>query len=232
MKKRLLNLLLAVAIALSCTFPAPARADLFGGDVAVLTQILAQAIMQLAKLRDLMGNAQSHLDLIRQINQGINDSLNLMKTIDPNLDPGIYKEWATVNDALSRLTDIYGMTPDSPEARVQKDTDQGIAEAVTFNNSFYKYGQHYDVVAERIKDASHSVSPGGAQKLTAQALGVVIQLMNQQLRAQSTGMKLQAQQLALENRKEKAETKLFVHNKDALRGAMKAEKVQFQQPRF
>jgi hypothetical protein len=230
MKKRILHL--CVVLSLFCAFPQPARADLFGGDVVVLTQILAQAIMQLAKLRDLMGNAQSHLDLIRQINQGINDSLRLLKTIDPNLDPGIYKEWATVNDALSRLTDIYGFVPESPEARVQKDTDQGIAEAVTFNNSFYKYSEAYDVVAERIKEASHSVSPGGAQKLTAQALGVVIQLMNQQLRAQSSGMKLQAHQLALENRKDKAETKLFVDNKDSLRAAMKSEKVRFQQPRF
>lgn len=230
MKKRCLHLCLALS--LFCAFPKPARADLFGGDVAVLTQILAQAIMQLSELRNLMGNATDHLDLIRQINQGINDSLNLLKTIDPNLDPGIYKEWATVNEAVSRLSDIYGFVPDSPESRVQKDTDQGIAEAITFNNSFYKYSEHYDVVAERIKDASHSVSPGGAEKLSAQALGVVIQLLNQQLRAQSTGMKLQAQQLALENRKEKAETKLFVDNKDTLRAAMKAEKVRFEQPRF
>jgi len=230
MKKRLSVLFLVFSLVFAV--PQKAHDDLFGGDVVVLTQILAQAIMQLSKLRELMGNASAHLDLIRQINQGINDSLRLLKTIDPNLDPGIYKEWATVNDAISRLNDIYGFVPDSPEARVQKDTDQGVAEAVTFNNSFYKYSEAYDVVAERIKDASHTVSPGGAQKLTAQALGVVIQLMNQQLRAQSTGMKLQAQQLALENRREKAETKLFIHNKDSLRAAMKSRKVQFQQPRF
>jgi hypothetical protein len=31
---------------------------------------------------------------------------------------------------------------------------------------------------------------------------------------------------------EKAETKLFVENKDTLRAAMKAEKVRFEQPRF
>lgn len=212
--------------------PKVARADLFGGDVAVLTQILAQAIMQLSELRDLMSNASDQLDLIRDINRGINDSLNLMKTIDPNLDPGIYKQWATVNDALQGMTDIYGMVPDSPESRVQKDTDQGVAEAVAFNNSFYKYGQAYDVVAERIKDASHSVSPGGAQKLSAQALGVLIQIMNQNLRAQSTGLKLQAQQLALDNRREKADTKLFVDSTETLRSSLKSEKVRFELPRF
>lgn len=212
--------------------PQQARADLFGGDVAVLSQILVQAIMQLAKLREMLSTASDQLDLIRQINQGINDSLNLLKTIDPNLDPGIYREWTTVDDSLRRLTDIYGVVPESPEYRVQKDTDQGIAEAVSFNNSFYKYSEAYDVVGERIKDSSHSASPGGAQKLTAQALGVVIQVLNQHLRAQSTGLKLQAQQLALENRKEKAETKQYVENTESLRSAMKSEKVRFDLPRF
>jgi hypothetical protein len=226
-----IGLILLVAFCLAGN-PRQARADLFGGDVAVLSQILVQAIMQLAKLRDLLNSATGQLDLLKQINQGINDSLNLLKTIDPNLDPGIYKDWANVNDSLRKLTDIYGVVPDSPESRVQKDTDQGIAEAVTFNNSFYKYSEAYDVVGQRIKDASHSVSPGGAQKMTAQALGVVIQILNQNLRAQSTGLKLQAQQMALENRKEKAETKQFVENTENLRATMKAEKVRFDLPRF
>ncbi len=224
--------ILCLALAVLVGSPRQAKADLFGGDVAVLSQILVQAISQLAKLREMLSTANNQLELIRQINQGINDSLTLLKTIDPNLDPGIYKEWTSVNDSLKRLTDIYGVVPDSPESRVQKDTDQGIAEAVTFNNSFYKYSAAYDVVGERIKESSHSVSPGGAQKLTAQALGIIIQVLNQHLRAQSTGLKLQAQQLALENRKEKAETKQYVESTENLRSAMKAEKVRFELPRF
>src|SRR5205823_5981162 len=116
--------LLALTVGLS----RPARADLFGGDVAVLTQILAQAIMQLAKLKELLGSAEANLDLIREINRGINDSLALLRTINPNLDPGLYKEWATVDEAIRRVTDIYGVVPQSPESRVQKDADQSVAE--------------------------------------------------------------------------------------------------------
>ena len=93
--------------------PREAHADLWGGDVAVLSQILVQALMQLAKLRELLATANDQVDLVRQINQGINDSLKLLKTIDPNLDPGIYKDWTNVNDSLKRLTEIYGGVPDS-----------------------------------------------------------------------------------------------------------------------
>lgn len=228
MKKTIIGL-----IALFLVLPArPARADLFGGDVAVLTRILAQAIMQLAKLREILGTAQDQIDLIRQINQGINDSLHLLKTIHPNLDPGIYRDWATVQEALAKLRSIYGDVITSPEAQIQKDTDQGIAEAITFNNAFYKYSQELDQIGERIQAESHNVSPGGATKLTAQALGLVIQVLNQSLRAQATSLKLQGQSLAIQNRKEKEATRHILDSTNSLKASMKAEKAAFQIPRF
>src|SRR5271157_3045978 len=103
---------------LSISLAKPARADLFGGDVAVLTQILAQAIMQLQQLRNIMGTATSELDLIRQINQGINDSLNLLRTVDPNIDPGIYRDWTNSQESLGKLEGLYGRPVNSPEVQI------------------------------------------------------------------------------------------------------------------
>lgn len=229
MKKKLI-LILTLFFAVGVT--PPARAFSFGADVAVLTQILAQAIMQLQQLRNIMGTATSQLDLIRQINQGINDSLHLLRTIDPNIDPGIYKNWDTVNTALGQLQSIYGGVVNSPDAPVQRDLDQGIAEAVAFNNNYYKYTNQLDELGEQIKTASHAVSPGGASKLTAEALGLVIQVLNQNLRAQATGLKLHAQELAVQNRKDKEETKHFLNASSSLKTAMQNEKIKFEVPRF
>lgn len=214
------------------TFTQPAKADLFGGDVAVLTQILVQAIQQLARLREIVGTAQNQLDLLRDINRGINDSMQLLKKVHPNLDPGLYGDWASVQDAIAKLEQLYGKTPESPEARIQRDTDQGIAESVAFNNQFYKYTQELDDIGERIQQQSHAVSPGGAAKLTAQALGLIIQVLNQNLRAQATTLKMQAQEAALRNRKEKAATSHFIESSRAFTQAMKSEPVQFEVPRF
>lgn len=212
--------------------PQPARADLFGGDVAVLSQILVQAILQFAKLREILSKGQESIDLVKDINRGINDSLGILKTQYPNLDPGIYSDWSNSEDALAKLQSIYGNPADSQEAQVQRDTDRSIAEAVSFNNSYYKYAKALDEVGEDIKGASHSVSPGGAQKLTAQALGLMLQVMNQSLRAQATTMKLQAEELALQNKKEKAETKHFLETGDNLTNAMKREVISFEMPRY
>lgn len=228
--KRILFSLIATAL---ITGPSQiAKADLFGGDVAVLTQILAQAIQQLMTLKDILGAGQDTLNLIQEINRGINDSLILLKRIDPNLDPGLYKDWENVSDAIRRIQELYGGVINSQEAKIQKDADQSVAEAVSFNNDFYKWSSQLDELGEQIKSYSHSVSPGGAQKLTAQALGIIIQVMNQNLRAQATSLKLQAQTMAIENRKEKEATKEIMATSGALKQAMKSEKAAYHIPRF
>lgn len=226
--KRFLSLIIATSIFLS----PQAKADIWGADVAVLMEILANAVKQYIELKNIVENGRDQLDLIREINRGVNDSLRLAQTINPNIDPGIYKDWQNAGDALAKLQSIYGIVTNSPDSRVYSDTDQNVAEAVTLNNDIYKYTQNIDELGEAIKDYSHDVSPGGAQKLTAQTLGVMLQIMNQSLRTQATGLKLQAQTMAVQNKKEKDSTMQYLETANTLRFAMKKEKIQFLAPRF
>ncbi len=211
---------------------APAKADMWGGDLVYLAQILENAIKQYIELKNIVDTGKDQLELVRAINRGVNDSLNLAKTIYPNADPGIYKDWENVSTALQRLEIIYGTVAPSPDLGVQTDTDRNVAEAVSLNNDIYKYTQNIDELGEVIKDTSHDVSPGGAQKLTAQTLGVMLQVMNQTLRTQATGLKLQAQTMALSNKKEKDSTRTYLETANTLRTAMKKEQIQFSLPRF
>lgn len=205
---------------------------MFGGDVAVLMQILSNAVQQLAQLRQMLQTGQDTLSLMQEINRGINDSLSLARTISPDIDPGLYKNWDSVQGALSELQRIYGVAGSSADQKVYQDTDQGVAEAVNLNNSIFDYTKKIDEIGESIKSASHQVSPGGAQKLTAQTLGVVLHVMNQSLRTQGTGLKLQAQVMALQNKKEKDLTREYLSNANALKVAMKSAKTDFKVPRF
>lgn len=227
MKKYVIRITLSV-----CLFTTQVRADFWGGDIFYLAQILTNTIKQLVELKSIVDNGRDNLELIRDINRGINDSLRLAHTINPNIDPGVYQDWHNVNDAIQKLQNIYGVVVNSPDARVYRDTDQQVAEAVTMNNQIYNYTQEIDEIGEAIKDYSHDVSPGGAQKLTAQSMGIMLQLMNQSLRTQATGLKLQAQTMAVENKKEKDATKEYLETANTLRIAMKNEKMQFTAPRF
>lgn len=222
-----------LVLTLQLTFAPVARADMWGGDLIYLAQILANAVQQLAQLRQILSNGKDNLDLIRDINRGINDSLNLIRTISPNTDPGLYKDWEKVSDALTKIENIYGIVIDvSRDAKVQKDTDQSIAEAIALNNSIYKYTKMIDEVGELIKSQSHAVSPGGAAKLTAQSLGVMLNLQNEMLRTQATGLKLQAQAMALQNRKDKDQTRQMTNSADNLNTALAGAEPQFKLPRF
>jgi hypothetical protein len=232
LKYKFKKIVLVGAMIFSLAMPNKSQADFWGGDTVVLTQILANAVKQLIELNKIIENGRSQLGLLRDINRGLNDSLNLARTINPNIDPGLYKDWQNTADAIFKLQSIYGIVTASPDARVYRDTDQGVAEAVNLNNDVYKYTHEIDELSETIKDFSHVVSPGGAQKLTAQTLGVMLQVMNQSLRTQATGLKLQAQSVALQNKKDKDSTKEYLATANVLKTAMKTERIQFQAPRF
>jgi hypothetical protein len=227
------KLIVAIFIFLAFVIPPiPAQADMFGGDVVVLGQILANAIQQLAQLRALLNNGQDTLGLIQSINEGINSILALHRTAFPNADPGIYKDWEKLQDALLKLQALYGSVPLSPEAKIQTDTDQSVAEAITLNNSIYDYTKDIDTIGEEIKDLSQTVSPKGAQKLTAQTLGVMLHVLNQSLRAQATALKLQAQNTAVMNHRDKELTRQVLGVSDTLKAEADQNPPRFEIPRF
>jgi hypothetical protein len=225
------RLFLVLIIFANLTFVSTAKADLFGADVGVLTSILAEAIQQLSTLQSIVGTGQDTLGLMRDIHKGINDSLDLLKTINP-ADPGTYADWLRAYDAVRKLKQIYGESVDSPEAGIQNDADQSVAEAIALNNSIYQQAEQTDQIGEQVKDYSHTTSPDGAQKLTAQTLGVMIHVLNSSARAQATGLKLQAQTLAIQNRKDKEMTKYLLGTSASLGQAFANQKTGFEVPRF
>ena len=229
MKKKILAFVCAVSLVL---LPVPSNADMFGGDVAVLVQILANALKQLVELQQLLENGKDTLGLLKDINRGINDSMAILDTLAPYIDPGLYKELKKVQAVALHLQEAYGAVVDSPEAKVQSDTDQVVAEGIAMNNSIFDYTAQLDKIGEEIKQYSHVVSPGGAQKLTAQSLGVMVHVMNEQLRATATGLKMQAQAMAVQNRKEKTETAEYLNQMHTLQNAMQRNDINFQFPRF
>lgn len=221
-----------ILIIFTMTCSITSKASIFGEETVVLAQILANAVQQLVQLKNILDNGRDSLGLLRDINRGINDSLNLVRTISPNTDPGLYKDWQKVSDALSEIENIYGVSVQSKDFQVQKDADQSVAEAISLNNSIYSYTKTIDEIGEAIKNESHYVSPGGAAKLTAQSLGVMLNLQNEMLRTQATGLKLQAQALAVQNRKDKEKTRQMVESTDRLQSALAQSSPNFALPRF
>lgn len=221
-----------VAILLMSSMPISSRADLFGTDTAVLTQILSQNVKQLIELQQILGVGQDALHLQERIHRGLSESLNLIRTIGKSSDPGLFGELKKLEDIIRRFGEIYGVAIDSPDQTVQSNVDKTVAEAISMNNGLYEYAREMDRVGEEIKSYSRDMSPTGAQKLTAQSLGVMLHVLNQSLRAQGTLLKLQAQSIAQSNKAEKDRTRAFVNVSKTLSQAMAQSSPAFSRPRF
>jgi hypothetical protein len=204
------------------TFPLQTtRADLFGADIPILLNILAQAINQLAQLQSILGTGKDTLGLLQDINQGIKDAMSIMRTMNSTMSPGVLSDLERVEDILGTVNKLYGSVPQTSEANVQKLTDKSVAEAIQIHNQAFKYAENVDPEAERIKDYAKYVNPAGANKLTAQAIGVLINVMNQILRTNAAILKVQSEQLAFQNKKEKLNSTQFKMQYEGLSGKFK-----------
>lgn len=230
MKKKFISVLLSFCLISSA--PLSAKADMWGADIPILLEILANSLQQLIQLKAMLQNGSDTLDLMKDINRGINDSLGIAETLGLRIDPGIYRDLKNVNQATQSLEKIYSLVTDSKLATVQRNTDQTVAEAITFNNDLNDYALRLDRIGEEIKRFSHAVSPGGAAKLTAESLGVVIHVMNQQMRAQGQALKLQAQAMAVQNKKDKDQTDQYLREGQNLKNKMIALNPEFKVMRF
>lgn len=204
----------------STAIPTPAKADFFGGDLPLLASILAQAIQQLAQLRQIMGAGRDTLGLMRDVNEGIREAMGIMRTMNRTLNPGVLSQYQTPDQMLRAIQELYGSIPRTPEARIQSLTDQSVAEAVTLHNQAFQYADQVDPEAERIKDYSRGTSPAGSARLTAQSLGVLIHVTNQVLRTNAAMLKIMSENLALQNRHEKVNSEQFKMQYDGLSSAI------------
>ena len=204
-------------IFLSITFQnKAARADLFGGDVAVLLQILAQSIEQVYRLQQIIQNGKDTLNLLRDVNAGVRSGLDLIRIINPKFNAGVYGDLNNPENVLRAIHDLYGATPNTADKVLIDIQDQSVAEVIAMNKSLYDYSAQVDFERERILMHSQVVSPQGAGKLQNQSLAVIIGVLTQLLRVQSQMLKVMGQNMALDNRKEKLASEQFIENYKSL----------------
>lgn len=197
-----------------------ARADLFGGDVAILAQILANAVQQLVQLRQILSNGLDTLTLMKDINRGIRDGLQIIRMIDPKFNPGLYGDLQSADRVLAIISDLYGKIPATNEARLQAAQDQAASESIAMNGTLFRFADQADDESRRIFAHSQVVNPQGAAKLTAQSIAVLIGVTTQVLRTNSMMLKMMGQNMALSNRKEKIQSEHFKTQYEDISGAL------------
>ncbi len=202
---------------------APARADFWGGDLPILANILAQAIQQVAQLKAIINNGEDSLNFLQDINQGLRDAMRLQSTLNRTLKSGNWN-LADVNDILHQMEELYGKVPLTAESKTQSTHDMTVAESIQLHNDAFRYADEVDPEAERMKQYAEQASPQGAAKASLQAQGVTIHVLNQLLRTNAAILKVQSEQLAMENRKSKLQSDQFRQQYDELGRVLESSK--------
>lgn len=215
-KKRII----AITLCFTLILPKPAKADLFGGDVAVLVQILAQTIKQLYELQRIVSTGQDTLSLMRDINRGIRDGLAIIRIVNPKFNPGLYGGLETIDQVQRAIEDLYGAIPQTSEYRLQEAQDKSASESIAMNGTLFQYADSVDEETKRIIAHAQKVSPQGAGKLTAESLAVLIGVTTQVLRTNSMMLKMMGQNMALSNRKEKLQATQFKAQYEGISNAL------------
>lgn len=214
--KKLKKAFAIVVLCLATVVPKNVQAFSFGADVAVLAQILANAIQQLVQLRQILSTGSDTLGLMKDINRGIRDGLTILRMINPKFNPGIYGNLETADQVLRIIDDLYGQIPQTAELRLQQAQDQSASESISMNGTLFRFADEADEESKRIFSHSQSVSPQGAAKLTAQSIAVLIGVTTQVLRTNSMMLKAMGENMALQNRREKLQSAQFREQYDGL----------------
>lgn len=228
MRKKILAAIFSVVVMLS----PPARADLFGGDVVILTKILIESIQTVIQLKAILSNGQDNLNLMRDINSGVRSGLDVIRIINPNFNPGVYGNLDNPNAVLRAIQEVYGDVPQGADQDLMQSQDQSVAEVISMNRNLYDYADEVDRERDRILFHAQVVSPQGAGKLQNQALGVLIGVTTQLLRTQSQMLKLLAQNMAMDNRKEKLQSREFQDNYRELSDGLRSLPTETNLPRL
>ena len=216
------KMILTLSLCFTLMIPRPVKADLWGGDVVVLTQILAQAIQQLYQLKQIFSTGRDTLGLWRDINRGIRDGLRVIQIINPKFNPGLYGGLETSEQVQKAIEDLYGAIPQTSEYRLQVAQDRSVSESIAMNSTLFRYADNVDDETKRIISHAQSVNPQGAAKLTAESIAVLIGVTTQVLRTNSMMLKMMGQNMALSNRKEKLQATQFKTQYEGISNALGA----------
>jgi len=209
--KRLYPLVLGLSFLFTSMFgPATARADIWGGDVAVLVQILSNAIQTLSVLQQSMQIAKGDSDLLKKVNRDIESALQEIHAIQDTIrDTNEIGKAKDPVEVLNRLRDIYGRLPKIGNSKPLEFADSVSGTALGVDNDAYTHAGLIDAAATKIQGQARNASPGRAQQLSAQSQAVIIHSLAQIERNGGTVARVTATQLALENQREKKKIESF-----------------------
>lgn len=232
MKKSLRRKFLGWSLLILILIPVrPAKADLFGGDLPLLMQILVENIKHYYQLKEMIGYAKSTEDYLRLVNSGLDNSMGLLTSL-PVKDENILSEIRSFQQGIGTIENVYGNVPKSKEQVLQLLNDQTVAESIRMANSFKQYSEVQEENSVRIAIQSRQASPKGAARMQAEVSAQILGSISQLIRLNTQMLKMQSEQFAMQNKNSKSEVANFIKVNDGLSNGFKNFKLNMSLGKF
>ena len=188
---------IAVAAVLSLSAPKPARADLWGADLPLLVEIVANTLKTYYQLYE-------QTQLMRAELKGIHDKIYRFEAIKEIIRPDDLEAWKDPKEAIRRLERIYYTLP--PEFKTEK-SDQvvrQISQSMSVAGLLTRDAKPAFESGKQLEKRALDSSPGVANKLTASGVGTLVTLQSQSQVAQAQIIALLSQMIAENGSKDAA----------------------------
>ena len=193
--------------------PLPSYAFLADGgagwaQITYLTKILAENVKQYQQLKTLAQDNKMQFQYMKQINQGLENSLGLLKTM-PIRDSSILGEIENFEKAYRKVQDLYGNVPSGQERELYRLHDQTVAEGIKMSINVKEYTQKQEENAQKIAWQGRQASPKGAARMNTEVNAQILHTLNQLLKINGQLLKIHSEQFALTNKGEKDSQKSY-----------------------
>lgn len=180
---------------LSLFQPQTARADFWGGDLPLLTKIVANTLMTLYEL-------ERQTSMMRDEMKGIKDRIDRVRTISELVQPSTWDQWRDPAEALRRLKMVYYTVPKEYRSDKADTIEQELSRAMATISKISGEASTTFRSGKELERRGADASPGVAQKLTASGIGTLVSMEAQSQVIQSHITSLLAQMLADANERE------------------------------
>ena len=198
-----------------------ARADMFGGDIIVLGQILMQAVEEVYKLQSILGNTADTVRLLEEMNRGVKDVLRLAETAHAPLPPGVYEQAKKIDQALWEAKRVYGEVGTKAPIHTRSNYRSGV-EALSISQDAFDYSTYLDQQGTKVKSSAVVADPTAAARLTAETMGVLLHASDHANRLQAKSLELSSNTRLESSAKENAQFESYINTHRKIEDEMKA----------
>ena len=177
------------------TSPLKVRADLWGGDLPLLAQIVTNTLHTMIEL-------ERQSSLMKDELSGIRDRIHRIETISAMVQPSSWDQWKDPAEALRRLKVIYHTLPKEYRSEKADMIEEELSKAMNLVARLKPETQTTFNSGKELERRGADASPGVAQKLSASGIGTLIAIESQNQAIQSHIVSLLAQTLADANERE------------------------------